>query len=171
MGFKKIIFQNMQMARETFPPPFMEKSILNFHSDYWNPSLTVLPCAFCLCCFRCVSQCSSTTALCHHQSLSNSINDRRDQSTSGFLLVRSADKSEKNSWNCQPLTFITSLEVCNVRSGVVTVKNQEKFCKIDLRIICSHRIVLDSMIGIAFTRTTDKVQLIEGNIVLHEGSD
>ena len=27
------------MERET-PPPFMEKCILNFHFNYWNPSLT-----------------------------------------------------------------------------------------------------------------------------------
>ena len=27
------------MASET-PHPFMEKSILNFHVDYWNPSLS-----------------------------------------------------------------------------------------------------------------------------------
>ena len=43
MVFKKIIFQNRYVALETplRPPPFMAKAILNFHFDYWNPSLTV----------------------------------------------------------------------------------------------------------------------------------
>ena len=36
-GFKKIIFQNVELEN---PPPFMEKSILNFHFDYLHPSLT-----------------------------------------------------------------------------------------------------------------------------------
>ena len=36
--FKKIIFQNRYVALET-PPPFMAKTILNFHFDYLNPSL------------------------------------------------------------------------------------------------------------------------------------
>ena len=41
MVFKKIIFQNRYMALETpsRPPPSMAKTILNFHFDYWNPSL------------------------------------------------------------------------------------------------------------------------------------
>ena len=38
MVFKKIIFQNRQVALET--PPFMAKAILNFHFDYLNPSLS-----------------------------------------------------------------------------------------------------------------------------------
>ena len=38
MVFKKIIFQNRYMELET--PPFMEKTILNFHFDYLNTSLT-----------------------------------------------------------------------------------------------------------------------------------
>ena len=37
--FKKIICQNRYVELET-PPPFMAKTILNFHFDYWNPSLT-----------------------------------------------------------------------------------------------------------------------------------
>ena len=37
-GFQKIIFQNRYVELET-PPPFMEKTILNFHFDYSNPSL------------------------------------------------------------------------------------------------------------------------------------
>ena len=39
MVLKKIIFQNRYVELET-PPPFMAKTILNFHFDYWNPSLT-----------------------------------------------------------------------------------------------------------------------------------
>ena len=43
MVFKKIIFQNRSVALETPlrrpPPPFMANTILNFHFDYWNPSL------------------------------------------------------------------------------------------------------------------------------------
>ena len=40
--FKKIIFQNRYVALETGldPPPFMANTILNFHFDYWHPSLT-----------------------------------------------------------------------------------------------------------------------------------
>ena len=41
-GFKKIIFQNRYVALETPsrpPPPFMAKTILNFHFDYLIPSL------------------------------------------------------------------------------------------------------------------------------------
>ena len=42
-GFKKIIFQNRYVALETpsRPPlsPFMANAILNFHFDYWHPSL------------------------------------------------------------------------------------------------------------------------------------
>ena len=44
MVFKKIIFQNRYVALEAPsrpPPPFMAKTILNFHFDYWNPSLRV----------------------------------------------------------------------------------------------------------------------------------
>ena len=41
MVFKKIIFQNRYVALET-PPPFMAKTILNFHFDYLTPSLTPL---------------------------------------------------------------------------------------------------------------------------------
>ena len=43
MVFKKIIFQNRYVALETpsRPPPFMANSILNFHFDYWNTSLTL----------------------------------------------------------------------------------------------------------------------------------
>ena len=43
---KKIIFQNWYVALETpsRPPPFMPNTILNFHFDYWHPSLTVTPC-------------------------------------------------------------------------------------------------------------------------------
>ena len=37
MIFKKIIFQNWYVELET--PPFMEKTILNIHFDYLNPSL------------------------------------------------------------------------------------------------------------------------------------
>ena len=37
MVFKKILFQNRYVELET--PPLMEKSILNFHFDYLNPSL------------------------------------------------------------------------------------------------------------------------------------
>ena len=42
--FKKIIFQNRYVALETpkDPPPFMAKSILNFHFDYLTPSLKIL---------------------------------------------------------------------------------------------------------------------------------
>ena len=41
MVFKKTIFQNRYVALETpsRPPPFMSNTILNFHFDYWNPSL------------------------------------------------------------------------------------------------------------------------------------
>ena len=35
--FKKIIFKNRYVELET--PPFMEKTILNFHFDYLSPSL------------------------------------------------------------------------------------------------------------------------------------
>ena len=38
---KKIIFQNRYVALET-PPPFMVKTILNFHFDYLTPSLRSL---------------------------------------------------------------------------------------------------------------------------------
>ena len=38
MVFKKIIFQNRYVKLET--PPFMEKNILNFHFDYFHPSLS-----------------------------------------------------------------------------------------------------------------------------------
>ena len=43
MVFKEIIFQNRYVALETpsRPPPFMEKSILNFHFDYLHPSLSL----------------------------------------------------------------------------------------------------------------------------------
>ena len=37
MVFKKIIFQNRYVELET--PPLHGKNILNFHFDYWNPSL------------------------------------------------------------------------------------------------------------------------------------
>ena len=37
MVFKIIIFQNRYVELET-PPPFMEKTILNFLFDYLNPS-------------------------------------------------------------------------------------------------------------------------------------
>ena len=41
MVFKKIIFQNRYVELETTPaPPFMEKTILNFHFDYLTPSLS-----------------------------------------------------------------------------------------------------------------------------------
>ena len=45
MVLKKIIFQNRYVALETpsSPPPFMAKTILNFHFDYWNPSLMSQP--------------------------------------------------------------------------------------------------------------------------------
>ena len=36
---KKNIFQNTYVELETPPPRFMEKSILNFHFDYWKISL------------------------------------------------------------------------------------------------------------------------------------
>ena len=39
MVFKKIIFQNRYVALET-PPPFMANTILNFHFDYPQPSIT-----------------------------------------------------------------------------------------------------------------------------------
>ena len=40
MVFKKIIFQNRYVALETpSRPPFMANTILNFHFDYWHPSL------------------------------------------------------------------------------------------------------------------------------------
>ena len=39
MVLKKIIFQNRYVALET-PPPFMANAILNFHFDYWHPSLS-----------------------------------------------------------------------------------------------------------------------------------
>ena len=45
MVFKKIIFQNRYVALETPsrpPPPFMANTILNFHFDYWNTSLSVI---------------------------------------------------------------------------------------------------------------------------------
>ena len=42
MVFKKIIFQNSYVELET-PPPFMEKTILNFHFDYLNSSLIGRP--------------------------------------------------------------------------------------------------------------------------------
>ena len=32
--------QNRHVELETLPPPLMEKTILNFHFDYLNPSLT-----------------------------------------------------------------------------------------------------------------------------------
>ena len=38
MVYKKIIFQNRYVELET-PPPFIAKTILNFHFDYLNPSL------------------------------------------------------------------------------------------------------------------------------------
>ena len=40
MVLKKLIFQNKYVELETHPP-FMDKSILNFHFDYWKISLTV----------------------------------------------------------------------------------------------------------------------------------
>ena len=40
MVFKKIIFQKRYVELET-PSPFMEESILNFHFDYLNPSLSL----------------------------------------------------------------------------------------------------------------------------------
>ena len=43
MVFKKIIFQNRYVALETPsrpPPPFMANTILNFHFDYLNTSLS-----------------------------------------------------------------------------------------------------------------------------------
>ena len=40
--FKKMIFQNNYVELEAPPPPFMEKSILNFNSDYLTPSLSCL---------------------------------------------------------------------------------------------------------------------------------
>ena len=43
MVFKKIIFQNRYVALET--PPFMAKTILNFHFDYLNLSLSTAPAA------------------------------------------------------------------------------------------------------------------------------
>ena len=39
MDFEKIIFQNTYVELET--PPFMEKSILNFHFDYLTISLNI----------------------------------------------------------------------------------------------------------------------------------
>ena len=39
-GFKKIIFQNRYVELETPAPPFMEKTILNFHFDYLTTPLT-----------------------------------------------------------------------------------------------------------------------------------
>ena len=44
MVFKKIIFQNRYVALESHsrPPPFMANTILNFHFDYWNTSLSWL---------------------------------------------------------------------------------------------------------------------------------
>ena len=47
MVFKKIIFQKRYVELET-PPPFMAKTILNFHFDYWNPSLNLTICTFVL---------------------------------------------------------------------------------------------------------------------------
>ena len=41
MVFKKIIFQNRYVELEA-PPPFMEKTILNFHFDYLTPSLIMV---------------------------------------------------------------------------------------------------------------------------------
>ena len=38
MVFKKIIFQNRYVELET-PPPFMAKTILNFHFDYLKTRL------------------------------------------------------------------------------------------------------------------------------------
>ena len=48
MVFKKIIFQSKYVELAT-PPPFKEKNILNFHFDYWNPSLLCIegPPLFC----------------------------------------------------------------------------------------------------------------------------
>ena len=40
MVFKKIIFQNRYVELETPAPPFMEKTILNFHFDYLHTSLS-----------------------------------------------------------------------------------------------------------------------------------
>ena len=40
-GFQKIIFQNRYVELETLPP-FMAKTILNFHFDYLKPSLIQL---------------------------------------------------------------------------------------------------------------------------------
>ena len=40
MVFKKLIVQNTYVELETPTPPFMEKSILNFHFDYWIISLS-----------------------------------------------------------------------------------------------------------------------------------
>ena len=37
---KKIIFQNRYVALETPLPPFMAKTIVNFHFDYLYPSLS-----------------------------------------------------------------------------------------------------------------------------------
>ena len=42
---KNIIFQNRYMALET-PPPFMAKTILNFHFDYLIPSLMQSKCHY-----------------------------------------------------------------------------------------------------------------------------
>ena len=41
MVFKKIIFQNRYVELET-SPPFMEKTILNFHFDHLTPSLIMV---------------------------------------------------------------------------------------------------------------------------------
>ena len=39
----KFFFQNRYVAHETpsRPPPFLANTILNFHFDYWNPSLII----------------------------------------------------------------------------------------------------------------------------------
>ena len=44
----KIIFQNRYVALETpsRPPPFMANAILNFHFDYWHPSLIPYMCSY-----------------------------------------------------------------------------------------------------------------------------
>ena len=41
MVFRKIIFQNRYVELAT-PPPFMAKTIINFHFDYLNPSLIMI---------------------------------------------------------------------------------------------------------------------------------
>ena len=47
MVFKKVIIQNRYVALETPsrpPPPFMAKTILDFHFNYLTPSLMTMAC-------------------------------------------------------------------------------------------------------------------------------